>query len=154
MTGTFLIGSSLTWADPYLQNPNHPATHPASHPPTHPATRGLTYLNWFKSYWGLVSQLSLIWAWSKPMRRSMQDFWPYPNKDQDDRPQWGTSSILQSPISGFKGHRSSLRLQNQDRKPKFGTWVYKRPMTLPKSRSRCQTPFRNLQHPSKPPMRT
>ena len=47
----------------------------------------------------------------------------YPNQDQDSKPQSGTSSILQSPKSGLKGHGCSLHLQNQDREPKFGIWV-------------------------------
>ena len=38
--------------------------------------------------------------------------------------------------------------------PKFGTWDYQWPMTISKSRSRCQTPVRNLQWPPKPQMRT
>ena len=29
---------------------------------------------------------------------------PYPYQDQDNKPQSGTSRILQSPKSGFKGH--------------------------------------------------
>merc|ERR1712081_122350 len=48
----------------------------------------------------------------------------------------------------------SLHLQNQNREPKLGSWVYHRPVTISKSRSRCQTPVRNLQRPRKPQMRT
>ena len=48
----------------------------------------------------------------------------------------------------------SLYLQNQDRELKFGSWVYQRPVTISKSRSRCQTPVRNLQRPPKPQIRT
>ena len=44
----------------------------------------------------------------------IKDQWPYPNQDQDAKPQSGTSSILQSPKSGLKGHGCSLHLQNQD----------------------------------------
>ena len=84
----------------------------------------------------------------------IKDQWPYPNQDQDAKPQSGTSSILQSPKWGFKGHGCSLHLQNQDREPKFGSWVCQRPVTIFKSRSKCQTPVRNLQHPPKPQMRT
>merc|ERR1712025_300247 len=51
-------------------------------------------------------------------------------------------------------HGCSLHLQNQGREPKFGSWMYQRPVTLSKSRSKCQTPVRNLQHPPKPQMRT
>merc|ERR1712081_94219 len=63
----------------------------------------------------------------------------YPSQDQDAKPQSGTSSILQSPKSGLKGHGCSLHLQIQDREPKFGSWVYQRQVTISKSRSRCQT---------------
>ena len=80
--------------------------------------------------------------------------WPYPNQYQDAKPQSGTSSILQSPKWGLKGHGCSLHLQNQDREPKFGIWVYQRPETIYKSISGCQTPVRNLQHPPKPQIRT
>merc|ERR1712081_52490 len=41
-----------------------------------------------------------------------------------------------------------------DRQPKFRSLVYKRPSTIFYSRSRCQTPVRNIQHPPKPQMRT
>merc|ERR1712025_1425725 len=78
----------------------------------------------------------------------------YPNQYQDAKPQSGTSSVLQSPRSGLKGHGCSLHLQSQDREPKFGSWVYQRPVTISKSRSRCQTPVTNLQRPPKPQMRT
>merc|ERR1711954_627509 len=72
------------------------------------------------------------------------------SQDQDAKTQSGTSSILQSPKSGLKGHGCSLHLQNKDGEPKFGTWVHQRPVTISKSRSRFQTPVRNLQHPPKP----
>ena len=130
---------SLLNPDPTRPQPDHP---------------GLTYLNWFASYWGFVSELSLIWAWSKLQKRSKQGSWLYPNQYQDAKPQSGTPSVLQSPKSGLKGHGCSLHLQNQDREPKFGSWVYQRPVTIFKSRSRCQTPVRNLQRPPKPQMRT
>ena len=73
--------------------------------------------------------------------------WPCLNQDQDAKPLSGTSSVHQSPKWGLKGHGCTLHLQNQDREPKFGSWVYQRPVTISKSRSRCQTPGRNLQHP-------
>merc|ERR1712081_73018 len=38
--------------------------------------------------------------------------------------------------------------------PKFGSWVYQRLVTISKSRSRCQTPVRNLHHPPKPQIKT
>ena len=58
--------------------------------------------------------------------------WVYqrPNQDQDPIPQSGTSSILQSRKVGLKGHECYLRLQNQDREPKFGSWVYQRPVAI------------------------
>ena len=83
-----------------------------------------------------------------------KDQWPYPNRNQDAKPQSGNFSILQSPKWGHKGHGCSLHLQNQDRKLIFGSWVYQRPMTICKSRPRCPTPIRNLQHPPKPQMMT
>ena len=84
----------------------------------------------------------------------MKNQWPYPNHNQDAKPQSGTSSILQSPKWGPKGHGCSLHLQNQDREPKYGSWIYQGPVTISKSRWRCQTQVRNLQHPPKPQMRT
>ena len=77
----------------------------------------------------------------------IKDQWPYPNKDQDAKHQSGTSSILQSPKWGLKGHGCSLHPQNQDIQLNFGSWVYQRPVNISKSRSRCQTPVRNLQRP-------
>ena len=46
-----------------------------------------------------------------------KDLSPYPNQDQDAKPQSETSSIHQSPESGLKGHGCSLHLQNQEREP-------------------------------------
>ena len=40
-----------------------------------------------------------------------KDQWPYQNQYQDAKPQSGTSSLLQSPKTGFKGKRCSLHLQ-------------------------------------------
>ena len=97
---------------------------------------------------GTPASLKSIWE------DKIKHQWPYPNQDQDAKPQSGTSSVLQSPKWGLKGHGCSLHLQNQDRVPKFRTWIYKRPMTIFKSRSRCQTPVMNLQHPPKPQMMT
>ena len=75
-----------------------------------------------------------------------KDQWPYLNQDQDAKTKSRTSSVLQSPKWGLKGHGCSLHLQNKNRGPKFGTWVYRRPMNISESRSRCQTPVRNLQY--------
>ena len=66
----------------------------------------------------------------------IKDLGPSPNQDQDGHPQSGTSSVLQSPKSWFKGHGCSLHLQNQEGEPKIKTWVYKSPVTIYKSRSR------------------
>ena len=44
-----------------------------------------------------------------------------------------------------------MHLQNQDREPKFGTWMYQRPVSISKSRSRCQPQLRTssvLQSPN------
>ena len=78
-----------------------------------------------------------------------KDNWPYLNQYQDAKPQSETYSVLQSPKSGLKGHRCSLHLQIQARESKCWIWVYQRPVTISESRSGCQTPVRNLQHPSK-----
>ena len=141
-----------------------------------------------------VSELSLIWVWSKLQERSKQCSWPYPNKDQDAKPQSGTSIVLQSPKSGLKGHGCSLHLQNhsEGKKSKDGCiknhWPYQNQdqdsnpseetpasskdpnqdskvmdflctfnmkiKTICKSRSRYQTPARNLQHHPKLQIRT
>ena len=84
----------------------------------------------------------------------IKDHWQYQNQDQDAKLQSGNSCVLQIPKWGLKGHGCSLHLQNQDREPKFGSWLYQRPVTISKSRSRCQTPVRNLQHPPKPQRKT
>ena len=80
--------------------------------------------------------------------------WPYPNQEQDVKPQLGTSSVLQSPKLGLKGHGWALHLKNQGREPKFGIIGYQRIMNIFKSRSRCQTSVRNFQHLPKPKIRT
>ena len=86
---------------------------------------GLTYLNWFETYWGLVSELSLIWAWSKLQRRSKQGFWPYPNQDQDSKPQSGTSSILKSPKSDVRcTFRIKMDSRNWKHECKRDQWPY------------------------------
>ena len=71
---------------------------------------------------------------------STKDQWPYPNQYQDAKPQWGTSSILQSHKSVQKGRGCSLHLKNQDRKPKFRICVNQRPVTISKSIFACKTP--------------
>ena len=77
-----------------------------------------------------------------------KDQWQYLNQYQDAKPQSGTCSLLQSPKSGLKG--CSLHLQNQNREQTFGSWVYQKQVTISKSKSRCQCPVRNFQHPQSP----
>ena len=55
-----------------------------------------------------------------------------------------------APNEDLKDMGNLLHLQNLDREPKFRSWSYQRQLTISKSRSRCQTPVRNLQQPSKP----
>ena len=74
----------------------------------------------------------------------------YRNEDQDDKLHSGTTSVLQSPKWGLKGHGCSLHHQKQDREPNFRTLVYQRSVTISQSKWRCQTPVRNIQHPRKP----
>ena len=80
--------------------------------------------------------------------------WPYPNQDQDAKPQSGTSSILQSKKSGPKGNEGSLHLHNQYKEGKFGKLAYQRLVTKSKWRSKCQTQVRNLKHHPKPQIST
>ena len=75
----------------------------------------------------------------------LKDQWLYPNQDQYAKPKSGASSPHQCPKSG---------LQIEDREPKFGKWVYQRPVTISNSRSRCKNQVGNLQHPWKPQIRT
>ena len=82
-----------------------------------------------------------------------KDQLPYTDEDLVTKSQSGTSSPHQRPKSGLK-EWMFFDLQNQDREPKFGTGAYQRPVTISISRSRCQTPVRNLQHPPKTQMRT
>ena len=84
----------------------------------------------------------------------LKDQWLYPNQDQYAKPKSGASSPHQCPKSGLKGFGCSLHLQIEDREPKFGKWVYQRPVTISNSRSRCITQVGNLQHPSKSQIRT
>ena len=80
--------------------------------------------------------------------------WSYPNQDQHAKPHSGTCSALQSQKWGLKWHVCSLHLQNQDRGPKFRTWVCQKQVTISKSRLRSQTSVRNLQRPPHPQVRT
>ena len=109
----------------------------------------------------LQSRTSMTWMSFKIKIESqnlehgcIKDQWPYPNQDQDAKPLSGTSSTLQSPKWGLKGHGCSLHLQIQDREPKFRSWVYQRPVTIFKWTWRCQTQVRILQSPPAPQMKT
>ena len=68
----------------------------------------------------------------------------YTNQDQNAKSQSETSSVFQSPKSGLKRTWMFFAPSKKDRDPKFGSWVYQRPVTISKSRSRCLTLFRNL----------
>ena len=61
----------------------------------------------------------------------IKDQRPYPNQNQDAKPQSGTSSILQSPKSGLKGHGCSLHLENQDSKLKLNILMFQILALLP-----------------------
>ena len=63
--------------------------------------------------------------------------------------QSGTYSIPQISKAGLKGYGCSLHLQDQEREPKFGVWVYQRPETISQLSSEYQTIVRNLHHPQK-----
>ena len=76
----------------------------------------------------------------------IKDQQPYPNQEQVANLKSRTPSILKGPYQGLKD------LQNQDGEPKFRSWVYQRPATISKSRSKCQTPVRKLQQSPKPQM--
>ena len=83
-----------------------------------------------------------------------KDHWPYPNQDQDAKPKSETSSILQRPKSWLKRHGCPLHCKNQDREPKLVLCMYQIPVTISKSRSRCQIPVRNLQPQPESKIRT
>ena len=51
----------------------------------------------------------------KSKHRCINDQLPYPNQDQDTKLQSGTSSILQSPKSGLRGHGCTMNLQTENR---------------------------------------
>ena len=55
----------------------------------------------------------------------IKDQWPFQSHNEDAKLQSGPSSTIQSSKSGIKGNGCSLHLQNQDREPKFGTYVSK-----------------------------
>ena len=72
------------------------------------------------------------------------------NQGQDAKTQSGTSSVLQSPKSGLKGHGCSLYLQNHDKELKFRTCVYQKTSDHIKIEMKIQSPVENVQHPPKP----
>ena len=71
----------------------------------------------------------------------IKDQWPYPNQDQDAKPQSWTSSILQSPKWGLKQHGCSLHLQikiksqNSDHGCVKDHWLYRNQDQDPKPQS-------------------
>ena len=67
-------------------------------------------------------------------QRCTKDHLPYPNQDQNAKPQSGTFSVLQNPKLWLKGHECSFHLQIQDREPKFGSWLNQRPLTISKQK--------------------
>ena len=69
----------------------------------------------------------------------IKDLQYYPNQYKGAKSQSGSSSVPQSPKSGLEKHGCYLHLQNQDWEPKFGKWMYQRPVTISESRSTCQT---------------
>ena len=79
----------------------------------------------------------------------IKDKWPYPSQDPNSEPYSGISNVLKSSKCGLRGNWCSLNLQNQDKEPILRTWMYQRPVTISKSRSKCQTPVRNLQQSPK-----
>ena len=83
-----------------------------------------------------------------------KDQLPYQNQYKDTKPQSETSSVLQSPKSGHKGHGCFLHLRSQYREPKFRIRVNQQPVTISKSILGEQTPVRNLQRPPNPKIRT
>ena len=98
--------------------------------------------------------LSFCWSDQNSDHGCIKDHQTYQNQDQDSKPQSWTSSILQSPKWGHRGHGCSLHPKNHDREPKYQSWLYQRPMTISKSKSRYRTPVKNAQCPPKPQMRT
>ena len=86
--------------------------------------------------------------------RCIKRQWSILNQDQNPKPKSRTSSVLQSLKWGLIGHGCSLHLWNQERELQFRSWLYQRPVSISKSRSRFQTPVRKLKRPTKPQMRT
>ena len=76
-----------------------------------------------------------------------KDQWPYLNQGQDAKPQAWTSK---APNHDLKDMEVLCTLKITIR---FGTWVNQWPLTISKSRSRCQTLVRNIQYPPKPKIR-
>ena len=72
-----------------------------------------------------------------------KDQWPYPDQDQDAKPQSGTFSILQNPRWGLKGHGCSLHFYNQD-------WAKIRIMGVSKTSDHIQIKIK-MQNPSQEP---
>ena len=82
----------------------------------------LVLVQGFRGHWKFLTVVYWSWFgyghWSLVHLNSeychIKDQQPYPNQDQYTKPQSGSSSVLQSPKLGLKGHGCSLHLQNQD----------------------------------------
>ena len=91
-------------------------------------------------------------------------------QNQDSEPKFGSVTISKSrsrcqtqvrilqcpPNPQIRAETTSIIFapRNQNIEPEFGSYVYEGPVAISKSRSRCKPPFRNLQHPPQPGMRT
>ena len=143
-TGVYQRPLTISKSRSRYQTPFRNLQHPASSKSPNPDSKDTDVLCTFKTK---IESQNSAYRWTI-------DQWSYQNQYQDAKPQSGTSRVLQSPKSGLKGHGCSLHFQNQDREPKFRTWMFQGPVTIFKSWSRCLTPVRNLQHPQKPKMMT
>ena len=86
-----------------IKNPSPTQKHPASPKAPNQDLKDMDVLCTFKIK---IESQNLAYG-------CIKDHWPYSSQDQDAKPQSGTSSILQSPKSGLKGHGCSLHLQNK-----------------------------------------
>ena len=98
-----------------IKMPNPSQEHPASSKPPNGDLKDMDVLCTFKI--NIESQKSYYGY--------MREQWQYPNHDEDIKHQSRTSSILQSPKLGLKGHAKSLHLQNWQTEPYFGKSVSK-----------------------------
>ena len=120
--GRLNLSQTISLLNPRLTRPDPPGTN-LSNSLSH-LLQFLTDYTWTSTDLSVIKTSGLIQARlmtiSKPRSRC--------------QPQSGTSSILQSPKWELKGHWCPLHLQNQDREPKFRSWVYQRPVTISESK--------------------